>query len=84
MSTPEFEYRKPFPLGEDKTEYRLVTKDHVSVQEFNGNPVLVIEPEGLELLANEAMRDISFMLQHLLSSLMKLYSRYKHSGAYYQ
>lgn len=63
MSTPEFEYRKPFPLGEDKTEYRLITKDYVSVQEFNGKPVLVIEPEGLELLANEAMRDISFMLR---------------------
>ncbi len=63
MSTPAFEYHKPFPTGEDQTEYRLVTKDHVSVKEFNGQPVLVVEPEGLELLANEAMRDISFMLR---------------------
>ncbi len=63
MSTPEFEYRKPFPLGEDRTEYRLVTDKHVAVQEFNGEPVLVVEPEALELLANEAMRDISFMLR---------------------
>ena len=63
MSTPEFNYKKPFPLGEDKTEYRLVTKDHVRVEEFNGKPVLVVDPEGLEIIANEAMRDISFMLR---------------------
>jgi fumarate hydratase class I len=63
MSTPEFNYKKPFPLGEDKTEYRLVTKDHVRVEEFNGKPVLVVDPKGLELIANEAMRDISFMLR---------------------
>ncbi len=63
MSSKEFVYKNPFPLGEDKTEYRLITKDHVSVQEFNGKEVLVVEPEALELLANEAMRDISFMLR---------------------
>jgi len=63
MSTPEFNYKKPFPLGEDKTEYRLVTKDHVRVEEFNGKPVLVVDPQALEIIANEAMRDISFMLR---------------------
>jgi fumarate hydratase class I len=63
MSKPAFTYKKPFPLGEDTTRYRLVTKDHVRVSEFSGQPVLVVEPEGLALLANEAMRDISFMLR---------------------
>ncbi|HSH09579.1 MAG TPA: fumarate hydratase [Oceanipulchritudo sp.] len=63
MSTPPFIYKKPFPVGEDTTQYRLLTKDHVSVTEFNGQPVLVVEPEGLELLANEATKDISFMLR---------------------
>lgn len=63
MDKPTFIYKKPFPLGEDTTQYRLVTKDHVSVSEFNGQPVLVVEPEGLALLANEAVRDISFMLR---------------------
>jgi len=63
MSTPEFNYKKPFPLGEDKTDYRLVTKDHVRVEEFNGKPVLVVDPQALEIIANEAMRDISFMLR---------------------
>jgi fumarate hydratase class I len=63
MSTAEFIYKKPFPLGPDKTEYRLVTKDHVSIKEFDGKEVLVVEPEGLELLANQASKDISFMLR---------------------
>ena len=63
MSTPEFIYKKPFPLGADKTEYRLVTKDHVSVETFKGKEMLVIDPAGLELLANQASKDISFMLR---------------------
>ena len=63
MSKATFTYKKPFPLGEDKTQYRLLTTDHVSVGEFDGHPVLMIEPEGLEELANEAVKDISFMLR---------------------
>lgn len=63
MSKKTFHYETPFPLGEDTTKYRLVTSDHVHVSEFNGKPVLVVEPGGLELLAREAMRDISFMLR---------------------
>ena len=58
-----FTYKKPFPLGEDKTAYRLATRDYLSVQEFNGHPVLVVEPEGLEFLSHEIMKDISFMLR---------------------
>ena len=26
----EFKYQEPFPIQKDTTEYRLVTKDHVS------------------------------------------------------
>ena len=63
MSKPEFIFKKPIPLGEDTTEYRLVTKDHVSVQTFDGKEILMIEPEGLVRLANEASKDISFMLR---------------------
>ena len=63
MATKPFTYQKPFPLAEDDTEYRLVTKDHVRVDRFNGEEILVVEPEGLELLANEATKDISFMLR---------------------
>ena len=59
----DFSYQKPFPLGPDKTNYRLVTKDHVEVVEFDGKEILKVNPEGLTLLANEAVRDISFMLR---------------------
>ena len=63
MNADNKKFHKPFPLGEDATQYRLVTKDHVKVSSFNGQDVLVVEPEGLELLANVAMKDISFMLR---------------------
>ncbi len=62
-TTPEFKYQPPFPLGEDTTEYYLLTKDHLSVSEFEGHPILKIEPEALTLLANQAFRDVSFLLR---------------------
>ncbi len=62
-ATPEFKYQHPFPLGEDKTEYYLLTKEHVSVSEFEGTPVLKIEKEGLTKMANQAFRDVSFLLR---------------------
>lgn len=63
MPTPEFKYYDPYPLGEDKTEYYLLTKDHVSVSNFDGKEMLKVAPEGLSLLAKTAMRDVSFMLR---------------------
>ncbi|MGF0068280.1 fumarate hydratase [Candidatus Spyradosoma sp. SGI.093] len=60
---PPFKYQHPFPLGEDKTEYYLLTKDYVSVSEFEGVPVLKIAKEGLTAMANAAFRDVSFMLR---------------------
>jgi len=60
---PEFVYQDPFPLGPDTTKYRLLTKDHVSVGLFEGRELLKVAPEGLALLAREAMRDVSFLLR---------------------
>lgn len=40
MATPPFKYQPMFEHGEDKTEYYLLTKDYVSVSEFEGNPIL--------------------------------------------
>ncbi len=59
----DFTYQKPFPLGPDRTTYRHVTSDFVEVVEFDGQEILKIDPEALTLLANEAIRDISFMLR---------------------
>ena len=44
---PEFKYAPMFQLGEDTTEYYLLTKDHVSVSEFEGKPILKVEREGI-------------------------------------
>lgn len=44
MSKKEFIYQAPFPMGEDKTEYYLLTSDYVSVSEFNGESILNVEP----------------------------------------
>ena len=63
MATPPFHYQPMFDLGPDKTEYYLLTKDYVSVSEFEGKPILKIEKEGLTAMANAAFRDVSFLLR---------------------
>jgi fumarate hydratase class I len=59
----EFQYQDPFPQGKDETKYRLLTREYVSTAKFNGSEVLVVDPEGLALLSNQAMRDVSFLLR---------------------
>ena len=61
--TAEFIYQEPFPMGDDSTEYRLLTKDYVSTGRFEGWQVTKIDPEGLTLLAEEAFRDVSHLLR---------------------
>ena len=63
MATPPFKYQEPFPLGPDTTEYYLLTKDYVSVSEFEGQPILKIAKEGLTAMANAAFRDVAYMLR---------------------
>ncbi len=59
----EFAYQEMFPLGKYATEYRLLTKDHVSLKSFEGKDILKIDPEGLTLLSEEAFRDVSHLLR---------------------
>jgi fumarate hydratase, class I len=63
MPTPSFNYQEPFPLGKDSTEYYLLSKEHVSVVQFEGKEILKVEAEGLTKLAKTAMRDCSFLLR---------------------
>jgi fumarate hydratase class I len=63
MPAPAFRYQDPFPLAEDATHYRLLTRDGVSVVRFDGQEVLKVEPSALERLAREAMREVSFLLR---------------------
>ena len=59
----DFAYEKMLPLGKDETQYRLLTKDHVSTFEAGGHTFLKVEPEALTLLTREAMRDIAHLLR---------------------
>jgi len=62
-TTPEFKYAPMFQLGKDDTEYYLLTKDGVSVSEFEGTPVLKVSREALTRLANACFRDVNFLLR---------------------
>ena len=63
MSQQEFFYQEMFPLKKEKTEYKLLTNEYVSVADFEGKSILKIAPEGLTLLAEQAFHDVSFFLR---------------------
>lgn len=63
MSNKPFHYQAPFPLKKDDTEYYLLTSEHVSLSEFEGQEILKVAPEALTLLARQAFHDASFMLR---------------------
>ena len=60
---PDFKYAPMFQLGEDKTEYRLLTKEGVTTAEFEGKEIVKVAPEALTLLAQQAFHDVEFMLR---------------------
>ncbi len=62
---PDFKYQDPMPLGPDPTKYYKIegSEKYVSEVEFEGKKVLKVDPEGLEVLSNTAMRDVSFLLR---------------------
>ena len=60
---PDFKYAPMFQLGKDDTEYYLLTKEGVSVGEFEGKPILKVTPEALTTMANHAFKDVSFLLR---------------------
>lgn len=65
MSTKPFVYQDPYPLGKDQTKYRKIegSEQYVTVEQFAGQEVVRVCPEALSILANEAMRDVSFLLR---------------------
>ncbi|MGH3657782.1 MAG: fumarate hydratase, partial [Micromonosporaceae bacterium] len=60
---PEFAYTDLLPLGEDTTEYRLLTDQGVSTVEAAGRRFLSVEADALQLLTATAMRDIAHHLR---------------------
>ena len=59
----DFKYQEMFPLGDDTTEYRLLTDEHVSIKSFEDGEILKIAPKGLEFLAEQAFTDVSHLLR---------------------
>jgi len=61
----DFTYQPPFPLGKDETVYQKIadSEKFVTADQFSGQKILKIDPKGLTVLANSAMRDLSFMLR---------------------
>ena len=59
----EFHYQDPYPILKDTTEYRKITSDYVTLEKVGDREVLRIDPKGLELLAQEALSDVSFYLR---------------------
>jgi fumarate hydratase class I len=42
---PQFTYQDLLPIGEDKTEYRLLTKEGISSFSADGKQFLKVSPE---------------------------------------
>lgn len=59
----EFKYQEPFPILKDNTKYKKLTSDYVKVEQLGGREILTIDPQALELLSEQAMADVSFMLR---------------------
>jgi fumarate hydratase, class I len=72
---PNFSYSDLLPLGADKTKYRLVSKEGVSVVKLGDKEFLQVEPAALEKLTSEAIHDINHYLrsEHLqqLTNIVK-------------
>ena len=60
---PEFIYSDLLPLGEDTTEYRLVSTEGVSTFTAEGIEFLKVAPEALERITAEAIHDINHYLR---------------------
>lgn len=58
-----FIYQDPYPIQRDNTEYKKISSDYVTVEKFGDREVLSIDPKALEIIAQEAMTDVSFLLR---------------------
>ncbi len=59
----EFSYQEPFPILKDDTQYKKLSSDLVKVEKLGDREILTVDPKALELLAENALKDVSFMLR---------------------
>jgi fumarate hydratase class I len=60
---PDYAYQDILPTAHQDLAYRQLTADYVTITSGAGRHFLEVAPEGLTLLAREAMRDIAFYLR---------------------
>lgn len=63
MSRTPFQFQEIFEPGQDDTEYRLITSEHVSLSKFDGHDMLCVAPQALTMLSAQAFHDINFFLR---------------------
>ena len=59
----DFIYQDPYKTNSDKTSYRKISSDYVKVEKFGNREILNIDPKALEVIAEEALADVSFYLR---------------------
>jgi fumarate hydratase class I len=59
----DFTFQEMFPFGDDVTDYRLLTDEHLSLSNLDGQDVLKVAPQGLSHLAEQAFKDVSHLLR---------------------
>ncbi|MEC4116568.1 fumarate hydratase [Myroides phaeus] len=59
----DFIYQEPYPILKDDTQYKKISSEYVKVEKLGDREILVVDPKGIELLAETAMTDVSFMLR---------------------
>jgi fumarate hydratase class I len=60
---PPYHHSPLFPLGPDKTKYRKITSEGVSVETVMGREAVVVQPEAIRALAEAAFTDINHLLR---------------------
>lgn len=65
----DFIYQDAYPILKDDTQYKKLSSEYVTVQQIGNREIVVVNPKALELLAQQAMIDVSFLLRtkHLKS-----------------
>ncbi len=59
----DFAYTPLLPVSVDDTHYRLLTAEYVTISAHKGRNFVHVSPEGLTLLAEQAMADVSHLLR---------------------
>ena len=63
MPSDDFDFTELLPLGEDTTEYRLITTEGVETVETSEGRFLKVAPSAIRRLTAEAMREIAHHLR---------------------